>query len=65
MVKKLLSASLAFFSENVEVTEDPQLLLWKEKFEAIAHQQSLTEILQIVISGHSYDSQKHSFMVSF
>ena len=65
MVKKLLSAGLAFFSENVEIADDSQLLLWKEKFEAITHQQSLTEILQIVISGHSYDSQKHSFMVSF
>lgn len=65
MVKKILSAGLAFFSEDAEITEDPQLQLWKEKFETITTQQSLTELLQIVISGHSYDSQKHSFVVSF
>lgn len=65
MVKKLLSAGLSFFSENVEVVEDPQLLVWKDKFEAITNRQSLIEQLQVVISGHSYDSQKHSFVVSF
>lgn len=65
MVKKLLSAGFAFFTENNIDIEDPQLLVWKNKLESVKTRQQLIDLFHVVISGHTYDLQKHSFVASF